>query len=485
MIGLLQERRCLLVLDNLETLFQQDNYRQGYEDYGTLIRHVAQTVHQGCLILTSRELVLETGVFPDSYAPVRVFRLGSLTLTACQQLLQDRGIFGNQPAWSDLVQRYTGNPLVLKIVAETVRELFGGDITAFLAKGPVTFRSIHQLLAQQFERLSGLEQTLLYWLAIERELIPLETFEEDLWPAPAMSEVLEALYSLRSRNMVERGESGALFALQSVILEYVTERLVAQVSKEIQESRPTLLLTHALVQAQAKDYLYSSQVRLILQPVLDKLLLHFGTRADLNTHFEHLLQQLRAMPRTAQGYGAGNVINLLVRLNGHLKGKDCSHLALWQANLQEVEVQDTSFAGSDLAGSVFLENIDSIVSVAFSPDRRYIAAGTHNGQIHLWRAQNGQPLLTLSSHHKKAWSLVFNLESTRLISGGYDGLIKIWDVSSGQCVRVLRGHTKWLGLMALHPAGRLLATCSDDRWIRLWDWQRASKFGTSTVKCGW
>src|SRR5213078_4640588 len=114
-------------------------------------------------------------------APVRLLRLAGLNWTAGQQLLAGKDLVGSEAAWGELVQRYAGNPLALKIVAETVRELFGGDITAFLAEGLLTFYSIRQLLSQQFERLSALEQELMYWLAIERELVTLETLRQDLW----------------------------------------------------------------------------------------------------------------------------------------------------------------------------------------------------------------------------------------------------------------------------------------------------------------
>src|SRR5207247_3416712 len=171
-------------------------------------------------------------------------------------------------------------------------------------------------------------------------------------------------------------ERGAVFTLQPVVLEYVSERLVAQVNDEIRESRPALMLSHALLQAQAKDYLRGSQAQLLLQAVVDRLLAPFGSRADLEAHLERLLQQLRALPRAVQGYGAGNVVNLLVRLNGHVKGKDCSGLAVWQADLQGVEAQDANFTASDLTGSVLMETMGSITSVAFSPNGQYLVAGT-------------------------------------------------------------------------------------------------------------
>ena len=473
LIKLLQERRCLLVLDNLETLFQEGllggRYRQGYEEYATLIRHVAGSTHRSCLLLTCRELLPDLEIFTGRQTPVRVFRLGSLTLSASQQLLQEKGIFGDLATWSELVQRYGGNPLALKIVAETIHELFGGDITAFLAEGFTTFHGIRQLLTQQFERLSALEQELVYWLAIERELIALDGLREDLERPVNKSRVIEAMYSLHSRSLVERGEHGAVFTLQPVVLEYVTERLVALVSEEICENRPTLLLQHALLKGQAKDYIRTSQSRLILQPVLDQLLSRFGSIQRLEAQLELLLQQLRALPRAEQGYGGGNIVNLFVRLNGHVKGKDCSHLTIWQANLQGAEAQETTFVESDLTGSVFTETMDGIMSVAFSANGQYVAGGCNNGEIRLWRATDGKPLLALSGHNRVVWSLACNPESTLLASGGYDGLVKVWEANSGQCVSTLQGHTKWVRSVAFHPAGRLLATGSDDGSIRVWD----------------
>ena len=472
LIELLQERRCLLILDNLETLLQErapgGRYREGYEAFGDLIRSVAFSTHQSCLLLTCREKFPDLGVFSGRRAPVRVYRLGSLDLPASRQLLQDKDLFGEQGAFLDLVQRFAGNPLALKIVGETVSELFGGDIAAFLARDATAFHGIRQLLAKQFERLSELEQVLMYWLAIARELTELGALEKDLQPPRSASEALEAMQSLYNRNLVERGEHGAAFTLQPVVLEYVTERLVAQVGEEIRGSRPALLLTHALLQAQAKDYVRASQANLILTPILNQLVSHFGALC-LEEQLEILQKQVRGFPRAKQGYGGGNVVNLLVRLNGQVRGKDCSHLTIWQADLQGAEAQEATFEGSDLTGSVFMRPIDGIVSVALSPNGQYVAGGTNNGEIRLWQATDGQLLLAFQGHIKLTWSLAFNPASTHLVSGGYDGLVKVWEVSSGKCVSILQGHTKWVEWVAVHPAGRLLATGSDDRTIRLWD----------------
>ena len=47
-------------------------------------------------------------------------------------LLRDKDLRGDDAAWTDLVARYGGNGLALKVVGETIREIYGGDIAEFL-----------------------------------------------------------------------------------------------------------------------------------------------------------------------------------------------------------------------------------------------------------------------------------------------------------------------------------------------------------------
>ena len=61
--------------------------------------------------------------------------------------------------------------LALKIVAETVKDLFGGDLAAFLREEALIFDDIRDVLDQQWDRLTALEQDVLLWLAIERDSI--------------------------------------------------------------------------------------------------------------------------------------------------------------------------------------------------------------------------------------------------------------------------------------------------------------------------
>src|SRR6266567_507803 len=113
--------------------------RAGYEDYGRLLRQVAQTEHQSCLLLTSREKPRELVALEGSRTPVRSLRLDGLNAVASEQLLAEKDVAGTTPERERLIERYGGNPLALKVVAQTIVELFGGEIAEFLAGDEVVF----------------------------------------------------------------------------------------------------------------------------------------------------------------------------------------------------------------------------------------------------------------------------------------------------------------------------------------------------------
>jgi transcriptional regulator with XRE-family HTH domain len=162
LLRVLRERRCLLVLDNSETLFepgqQEGRYRAGMAGYGRLLEAVAEATHQSCVVLTSREAPPELAVLDGGRA--RTFHLGGLGVDEAQVLLAPKHLVGTSEQWAELNARFGGNGLALKVVGETILELFGGDIGAFIEETGAAsiFGGIRRLLDEQIERSSGIEQ---------------------------------------------------------------------------------------------------------------------------------------------------------------------------------------------------------------------------------------------------------------------------------------------------------------------------------------
>ena len=477
LIDYLREHRCLIVLDNAETIMQSGahagRYREGYSDYGELLRRVGEVPHQSCLVLTSREKPKEVASLEGEAPPVRSLQLSGLKQVEGQKIFELKGLCGAESEWEALIERYSGNPLALKIVATTIQDVFDGNVAEFLKQDTAVFGDIRELLDQQFERLSDQEKEIMYWLAINREPVSLSELREDIVSLVSQSKFLEALESLGRRSLVER--SASLFTLQPVVMEYVTERLIDQICKEIATQNIELFRYHALMKAQAKDYVRDTQVRLILQPVINGLLTVFRSKRGIENQLTKILAMLRETSPLEPGYTGGNVFNLLRHLETDISGYDFSHLTVWQADLRSVNLQNANFAHANLAKSVFVETFGGIFSVAFSPKGELLATGDTNGEIRLYQVADGQQLLTCEGHSGWVWSVAFSPDGHTLASGSDDQTVKLWDASTGQCLKTLQHHSGGVWSVAFSPDGHVLASGSDDQTIKLWN--------VSTGKC--
>ena len=471
----LRERRALLVLDNLETLLQEGeiggHYRPGFEGYGQVLRRVGETAHQSCLLLTSREK--PAGLVP--LEGTRTLRLAGLDAIACEQLLEEKEVVGTPEERARLVEAYAGNPLALKVVAETIVDLFNGEIGPFLKQGTVIFGGIQELLAEQISRLSAVEQTVLRWLAIGREPLSLEELEALLVAPRLQGQVLAAVDTLRRRSLIERGKSPGSLTLHAAVLEYVTGLLIEEATSELVQGRLSRLIEHGLVQAGAREDVRQTQERLIVAPVLARLRSIYPGRTEVEEHLLALLAQLRERAEYAQGYGPANLVALLRQQRGHLRGLDLSQLAFRGAYLQGVEMQDTTLSGATLRDTVFTEALDATWSVAISKNGQYWAAGSRRGEVRVWR-EEGQTLhLVWHAHTDTVSALAFGPDERRLASGSLDGTITLWELERGTLseVQVSPLWTVWqttrVTSLAFAPDGRTLASSGYDAIVRLWD----------------
>src|SRR5947208_6368144 len=486
LLARLQARRCLLVLDNLETLLasgdREGGYLPGYQGYGRLIQRLAESAHQSCVLLTSREKPKEIGPLEGGRSPVRSLRLEGVDEQAAQDLLIDKGLSGTPAAWQRLVASYAGNPLALKIVAQAISDLFNGDLDRFLQEGELILNGIRPVLRQQMGRLSPLEHLLLTWLAVLREWTELPTLVQVLHPRVLRAQLLEALEALRRRSLLERGQQ-ASFSLQSVVMEYLSDVLGERLSEEIVLGEPKLLRQVALAQAQAKDYVREIQVRLLVQPLLERLRAELGANAQVEAHLLRLLELFRAEDAATQGYGPANVISLLTELRGHLRGLDLSRLSIVGAYLQGVQMQDASLAGAMLQDTVFTEAFDAVLAVATSPDGRYVAAGSNSGQVRVWREEGRVAHLTIRGHSDRVGAIAFSPDGQTLATASWDGTVRVWDLESLATIWTLRDQNVPVTSIAFSPNGKLMSG-SYDGAMHLWDLRTGTQLSRPQTRGG-
>ena len=468
LIAYLRAERCLIIFDNIESLMNSDRagkYRPEDKGYGELIRRIGATEHDSCLILTTREKPQEVAVLEGDFLPVRCLQLQGLKQAA--ELFQVKGLTGSDRELERLSDRYDGNPLALKVVAATIKDLFAGSVTEFLAQKQAIFGDIRDLLDEQFARLSSLEQEIMLWIAIAREPVSQNQLKDDLVEKVSPIKFLEALESLSRRSLIEKNETS--FTQQSVVMEYLTNFLVEGVSQEIITDRPQLLASHALIKATTKDYVRENQIRLILQPIIDELWSVCRNKSKIEQCLSQILRNLQRTSPPQPSYGAGNIINLLCHLETDLTGYDFSNLCVWQADLRQAQLHRVNFQNADLAKTVFAENFGGVWSVAFSPDGAYLAAGDTKGNILLRRVVDGQPIRSYTGHSAWVVSLAFSPDGRTLASGSCDSTAKLWDVNTGLCLHSLESHEHEVWSVAFSPDGATLVTGCDDSKARLWD----------------
>ncbi|MBD2626489.1 NB-ARC domain-containing protein [Trichormus variabilis] len=473
----LQSNRCLLILDNVETILsgsQAGQYRPGYEGYGQFLKRVGEVPHQSCVLFTSREKPREMIPLEGEKAGVKSLPLKGLNPTEGQQLFQQKGQFtGSEREWQVLIKHYGGNPLALKIVAAGTQELFDcriAPVLEYVEHGILIFEDIGDLLERQFYHLSAVQEEVMYWLAINREPVSLAELAADIVTSSSKRLVPSAIKSLLQRSLIER--SGEHFFLQPVVMAYTTQRLVKQVCQQLVGEKSVhlgLLQTHALIKATAKDYIRETQKQLIVQPLLEQLLLEMGSQQKLVILLQDVLEQQRHQTPILSGYAGGNVLNLLTHLQINLQGYDFSNLSIRQGDLQGVNLAGVNFQNTAFDQSVFAKSLKSIFSLALSPDGTILATGDIDGQIHLWQTADGKNLLTFKGHEGLVWTIAFSPDGQTLASGGFDGLIKLWDTQTGDCLKTFDEHTGMVWSVSFSQDGRTLASGGLDNSIRLWD----------------
>lgn len=233
----LRQQRCLLVLDHVESVLQPEfftgAYRPGWEPISELLRRVAESEHQSCLLLISRDELPEFTYLMRNTSAARTLSLQGLTMADSVAMLRNQGLSGDESLLAELAQQYAGLPAALTCVSAIYQRIPAAQLSTLLVRDIPLFDELHKLLSKQFARLSSIEQEMLLWLTIEQTAVSFEQVWQMFINAGAKGQILDAYQSLLRRSLLHVEQMGYCVRLPTLVLRYTTQYVIDTVVSEL------------------------------------------------------------------------------------------------------------------------------------------------------------------------------------------------------------------------------------------------------------
>lgn len=127
----------------------------------------------------------------------------------------------------------------------------------------------------------------------------------------------------------------------------------------------------------------------------------------------------------------------------------------------------------------------AVLSMAISPDGKYIASGHEDKTIRIWTIENttlAYKLVNGEDGGDRIYSLVWSPDSRKIISGSDDFKGTIWVIDDvvGECMpmNILEGHTADVQTVSISPDGTKVATGSVDASVKLWNVETGENYAS-------
>ncbi len=127
------------------------------------------------------------------------------------------------------------------------------------------------------------------------------------------------------------------------------------------------------------------------------------------------------------------------------------------------------------------EHTESVTSLAFSPDGKTLASGSHDKTIRLWDVDTGTSLKVLTDHEDAVTAITFSPDGITLVSGSRDGTIRLWNVKSGDLMLPPIEEAGQVTSLSYSPDGSILASSSEgNNAVHIWNTKTGQHLQTFT-----
>ena len=204
--------------------------------------------------------------------------------------------------------------------------------------------------------------------------------------------------------------------------------------------------------------------------------------------------------RTAYTYQAANVTNIAW-------SSDSQHLALVENNRLQIfdaltglnrstydfYINDTKILAWSPDGKLLVVDIDftnnknlttyrvqdqqhiamyysdrTILTIAWSPDSKYIAWANDNREINIWDTSTGKNTPANQQHQQLVTALSWSPDTEKVASASLDKTVQVWSFLDETTTYTYHGHTDGVSSVAWSPKGAYVASAGADQTVQIW-----------------
>jgi WD40 repeat protein len=134
--------------------------------------------------------------------------------------------------------------------------------------------------------------------------------------------------------------------------------------------------------------------------------------------------------------------------------------------------------------SAYAQNIETVLqmghyakvnAVAYSPTGKFIATGSTDKTIKLWKSNDGKEIRTFIGANSSIITVEFNKQESLLLSVGNNGDIIVWDINTGNIIKRFSIENDKYTCASFHPTESRIITGSEKSGIVVWDYKTGDK----------
>ena len=194
-----------------------------------------------------------------------------------------------------------------------------------------------------------------------------------------------------------------------------------------------------------------------------------GGRWSEKTSSQDIVKSITTVAFSQYGETFAQAVEMTMAVKDHLPTvKDRFEFAVF---LSETDT------GKEIA-PIFTKHREKIVALTVSPSSEYIATGSSDWTIEVWKITDterlrmdmdiGDPLWILKGHAGTVTSVAFSPSSKMLASGSADQRVRLWDLTTGQHLHTFSNHTSKISALAF-TKDDVLVSGSSDGTVFIWD----------------